>query len=107
MPVERPAAPKQLTCRDGIAEAFPPELQEQAIIVMTHENRSEATGAVGALNNDGSRDYGCFQINNFAHPEFFQSSNWQDPVQNAQEAYKIYAGRGNWTAWYSVQGILW
>lgn len=74
---------------------------------MTHENRSEAIGAVGAENDDGSRDYGCFQINDKAHPEFFQSSTWQDPIANAQEAYKIYAGRENWSAWYAVKNILW
>lgn len=75
--------------------------------MLTHENRQEKPDAVGAINYNGSRDYGCFQINDKAHPAFFASSDWRDPIANAHYAYKIYKGRGNWTAWYAVQGILW
>lgn len=63
--------------------------------------------AVGAVNNDGSRDFGCFQINNRWHPQFFAEGDWRDPYHNARYALKIYNGRGNWSAWYAVRGILW
>lgn len=79
---------------------------------MTHENRSENPKAVGAPNNDGSRDFGCFQINDYWHKPFFQNYDWSDPKANAEYAYGIYEGRmhrtGNgWQAWYAVRGILW
>lgn len=97
------------SCRDAIRQTWPAHLQEGAIIVMTHENRSENPAAVGAVNNDGhgSQDFGCFQINNYWHKGFFASNDWRDPVANARYAYTIYQGRGNFTAWYAVQGILW
>lgn len=96
------------TCRDAIAREWPANLQQGAITVMTHENRSENPLAVGAVNNDGhgSRDYGCFQINDYWHAGFFANNDWRDPYANARYAYQIYKGRGNWTAWYAVAGIL-
>lgn len=95
------------SCRDAIKQAFPPALQAGAAIVLEHENRAEDPNAVGGPNTDGSYDHGCFQINNKAHPAFFASQDWRDPVANARYAYTIYQGRGNWTAWYAVQGVLW
>lgn len=97
------------SCRDAIAQTWPSHLQSGAITVMTHENRSENPAAIGAVNNDGhgSQDFGCFQINNYWHKNFFASNDWRDPVANARYAYSIYQGRGNWSAWYAVQGILW
>jgi len=97
------------SCRDAIAQTWPAHLQAGAITVMTHENRSENPAAVGAVNNDGvgSQDFGCFQINNYWHKAFFASNDWRDPVANARYAYTIYQGRGNWSAWYAVKGILW
>lgn len=106
----KPAAVSSGTsCRDAIAQTWPAELQSGAIIVMTNENRSENPAAVGAINPDsvGSQDFGCFQINNYWHKDFFANNDWRDPVANARYAYQIYKGRGNWTAWYAVQGILW
>lgn len=91
---------------------WPAELQAGALTVLEHENRSERPNAVGAMNQNGSQDYGCFQINNAAHPRFFATHDWRDPVANATEALAIYQGRqkltGNgWQAWYAVEGILW
>lgn len=104
-----PVASGGTTCRQAIAQTWPAHLQSGAITVMTHENRSENPAAVGAINPDEhrSQDFGCFQINNYWHKGFFANNDWRDPVANARYAYTIYQGRGNWTAWYAVQGILW
>ena len=103
-----------VTCEQAIRQVWPAHLQEGAIIVSQHENRQQDPAAVGAVNPDsvGSRDYGCFQINDHWHPSYFTDGDWKDPVWAAQYALKIYNGRqaanGNgWTAWYAVQGILW
>lgn len=111
-PVVKPQTPPPApagTCRDAIAREWPAELQAGAIIVMTHENRSENPQAIGAVNQDGygSQDFGCFQINNHWHANFFATNDWRDPYANARYAYQIYKGRGNWTAWYAVKEILW
>lgn len=63
--------------------------------------------AIGAVNSNGSQDFGCFQINNHAHPQFFANGDWRDPTYNAQYALRLYNERGNWTAWYAVRGLLW
>lgn len=104
---------EQATCRSAIRQVWPADLQESAIIVMTHENRQENPEAVGSLNPDGvSQDFGCFQINNLYHVAYFFDGDWRDPVWAAQYALRIYLNRqkfeGNgWRAWYAVRGILW
>lgn len=104
-PPSVPASP--LSCREAIAQVFPKHLQAGAITVLVHENRKEDPLATGKMNRNGSRDYGCFQINDAAHKAFFATKDWKNPLHNAQEALNIYNGRGNWTAWYAVRGILW
>jgi hypothetical protein len=81
---------------------------------MTNENRREDPSAKGAVNPDaqGSQDFGCFQINNYWHPDYFSGGDWTDPVWAAKYALGIYQGRlardgVGWTAWYAVEGILW
>lgn len=70
---------------------------------MASENGLESATRVSGLNYDGSRDYGCFQINNKAHAGFFAAQDWSDPDQNAGYAYShIFVGRGNFSAWYAV-----
>ena len=103
-----------VTCEQAIRQVWPAHLQDGAIIVSQHENRRQDPAAVGAVNPDsvGSRDYGCFQINDYWHPAYFAEGDWKDPVWAAKYALKIYEGRqrtdGNgWTAWYAVQGVLW
>lgn len=98
-----------ISCREAIARTWPSQLQQGAQTVLVNENRSEDPNAVGKVNSDevGSQDFGCFQINNYWHKDFFATADWRDPVANAAYAYKIYQGRGNWTAWYAVKGILW
>ena len=81
-------------------------------MVRTHENRGNNPEAVGATNFDGSTDYGCFQINDRWHPDYFNNGDWRDPIWAAKYALTIYQGRqatnGNgWSAWYAVRGILW
>lgn len=104
---QTPATPQAATsCADAIAKVWPAELQAGARLVAQKESSLIAT-RVGAVNQDGSQDFGCFQINNQAHSQFFANGDWRDPVYNAQYALRIYQGRGNWTAWYAVRGILW
>ncbi len=112
--IEEPPSIKAspLTCREAIDAVWPTALREGAKLVLVHENRSENTAAEGVVNNDGSKDWGCFQINDHWHPAYFAEGDWRDPVWAAQYALKIYEGRqaseGNgWRAWYAVQGILW
>lgn len=97
-----------MTCRQAIAQTWPAHLQEGANIVMLKES-GDRPNAIGAVNKDAhrSQDFGCFQINNHWHKAFFANNDWSDPVANSKYAYSIYQGRGNWTAWYAVQGILW
>lgn len=108
-----PPASQPLTCREAIDQVWPTALRDGAKIVLEHENRSENPRAVGVENSDQwrSRDYGCFQINDHWHPDYF-AGDWQDPKWAAEYALRIYTGRqaatGNgWSAWYAVQGILW
>jgi hypothetical protein len=112
---QAPATPSSNTgvsCDQAIDQVFPVALRDGAKTVRTYENRSANPSAVGSVNGDGSRDYGCFQINNKAHPQFFATRDWSNPVDSATYALQIYQERariqGNgWRAWYAVQGILW
>lgn len=100
-PTIEPAQP--LSCREAIRRTWPANLQDLAILTMSSENKAENPARISGVNSDGSPDFGCFQINNFAHAGFFASSNWSDPLQSATYAYQhIFAGRGNWSAWYAV-----
>lgn len=106
------ALARQITCREAIEQVFPLALRDSAKIVLVNENRNEDPNAIGGMNGDGSQDFGCMQINNSAHPKFFATQNWQDPIANVTIALEIYNGRqaqtGNgWEAWYSVEGVLW
>ena len=107
VPVQQPTpAPPAGSCEDAIAKVWPAALQDGARLVALKES-SMRTDAIGTANSDGSQDFGCFQINNRYHPQFFASGDWRDPVHNAQYALRLYQERGNWSAWYAVRGILW
>ena len=69
---------------------------------MTSENGLETVDRKSKINSDGSYDYGCFQVNNLAHPGFFKTQNWANATQNAAYAYTIYKNRNNFSAWYAV-----
>jgi len=94
------------SCEEAIAAVWPASLQAGARLVALKES-SLIADRIGSVNHDGSQDFGCFQINNFAHPQFFANGDWRDPTYNAQYALRLYQERGNWTAWYAVRGILW
>jgi len=93
-------------CYEAVRATWPRQLWPGAYTVMEKESGARSQ-AIGKINSNGSQDFGCFQINNFAHRGFFQSHDWADSYQNAAYAYTIYRGRGNWSAWYAVRGLLW
>lgn len=110
------AAPTQessnTSCAQAVKQTWPSSLQQSALVVLNHENRQHDPTAISAVNHhpDGStsQDFGCFQINNKYHSSFFANNNWRDPVASANYAFNsIYKPRGDFTAWYAVQGILW
>lgn len=103
-PTPQPVPPG--SCEDAIAQIWPATLQSRARLVAQKES-SMTVDQVGPINYNGSRDFGCFQINNKAHPDFFASGNWKDPYYNTRYALELYRERGNWSAWYAVRGILW
>lgn len=112
--VEAVVRPVQVSdCYVAMQATWPQELWAGASIVIQRESGGvsnkigpEIRPGVPGYNSDGSQDFGCFQINNFAHHGFFQSHDWSDAYQNAAYAYQIYLGRHNWSAWYAVYGIL-
>ncbi len=95
---------KAETCREAIRAVFPPALQRDALLVLSKENGPEDRYAKSTPNADGTRDWGCMQINSihlgtkgwWTHESIF------DPQVNAAVALAIYNERGNWSAWYSV-----
>lgn len=49
-------------------------------------------------NQDGSTDYGLWQINSVHNFPEVTSGAWRDPRVNAQLAYRVYTAQG-WNAW--------
>lgn len=108
-PAPQPAPKPAVVASDCVAAMqrhWPEHLWAGATIVIQKES-SNRSNAIGTVNRNGSQDFGCFQINNHAHANWFNLHNWQDADQNSAYAYQLYRERGNWTAWYAVQGILW
>lgn len=101
-----PQTPQAENCEEAIEQVWPASLQADARLVALKESSLQAD-SIGTVNPNGSQDFGCFQINNYAHPDFFADGDWRNPTYNAQYALQIYNSRGNWTAWYAVRGILW
>ena len=69
---------------------------------MTAIHGAECSGnvwAVGPVNNDGSRDYGAFQINAVYPPQ-----NWADYFVNTAMAYELWRVRG-YLPWYGMSRI--
>lgn len=51
------------------------------------------------LNDDGSTDYGTWQINS-VHAELLAAGDWRDPYSNALMAHRVWADAGSsWTPW--------
>lgn len=61
--------------------------------------KAESSGNASAThkNNNGSTDFGLFQINS-VHSSLLNGKNWQDPTVNAQLAYQVFKSSG-WGAW--------
>lgn len=76
----------------------------------------EASGNCSAyhVNADGSTDYGVLEINNHAHPEYFQgpvtpvSWNWLDYLDNCDAAFELYVtAKRTWKPWNAYAGGGW
>jgi hypothetical protein len=100
--IARPVETPSNNCRDAVKRVWPAELQTPALITLHAENGLETADRIGGLNFDGSIDYGCMMINNKAHANWFATHDWSNAVENVTEAYRIYQGRGNFSAWYAV-----
>lgn len=87
-----------VSCLDAIYAVFPADKQSMAIAIAKAES-GLINDRVGAVNFDGSVDYGCFQINNKAHREWFIDHDWTNPVQNAKFALQLSYNGTNWNAW--------
>ncbi len=53
---------------------------------------------VGGPNQDGSYDYGLWQINSVAHPQY-SKAQMLDPTQNAAAMYYVSSSGTSWNAW--------
>lgn len=87
-----------VSCLEAIQNVFPADKQPIAIAVSKAES-GLIRDRVGAVNFDGSVDYGCFQINNSAHASWFQSHDWQDPIENTKYALQLSGGGNSWHDW--------
>lgn len=65
---------------------------------------AESKGDNGAVNVnfDGSKDWGIFQINDKAHPDF-DTKRAKDPYYNAKTALAISSGGTNWSPWVTYK----
>lgn len=71
-----------------------------ATAVALFESAGGNTEAVNKANNDGSTDYGLFQINSIHWPKSGGPSVLKDPVVSAKFAYQLFLGRGRkFTDW--------
>ena len=63
---------------------------------------AESTGNAHAIhiNDNGSADYGCWQINDEAHRSLFDQYDWTSAIDNATMAHIVWqqAG-GSWSPW--------
>lgn len=62
---------------------------------------AESAGVTNAThrNNNGTTDYGLWQINSI-HKGLLASGSWSDPASNARMAYTIYSDAGKkWRPW--------
>jgi cell wall-associated NlpC family hydrolase len=56
-------------------------------------------GAVGAVNRNGTRDHGLFQLNDIHLGRTVDPSTVYDPLANARAAFKLSNGGISWSAW--------
>jgi len=55
--------------------------------------------ALGAVNPNGTRDHGLFQINDIHVGRSIAASDLNDPLANARAAYRMSKGGTDWSAW--------
>lgn len=60
---------------------------------------AESGGQVGIINKSDKTDYGLWQINIKAHPQYTPARLLSDPAYNASAAYQISSGGKNWNPW--------
>jgi hypothetical protein len=60
---------------------------------------AESGGNTQAINQSDKTDYGLWQINIAAHPQYSPQRLLSDPLYNAQAAYQISSSGSNWNPW--------
>lgn len=71
-----------------------------SLVTITAIGMAESSCNPNATNDNGdSIDYGLFQVNDKAHPEYDPQTCLFDPRCNAQAAYKISGGGSNFYPW--------
>ncbi len=77
----------------GLAEGQIPT----AVAIALAESRGNASAK--NFNTNGSIDFGIWQINNAAHPEYATDPLLSNPNYNAAAMKAIYTTAGNWSPW--------
>lgn len=81
------------------AAGIPDDKLGIAVAIALAENGSADISRVSAVNFDGSRDYGIWQINDHAHPEKFERwPQWWSQT-NAQMMAAVSGNGQNWSPW--------
>ncbi len=68
-----------------------------AVAVAMSESRSNPT-AVNRRNRDGTADFGLWQINS-VHGALLKQGNWQNPLDNARMAKRVFDDAKGFTPW--------
>jgi murein DD-endopeptidase MepM/ murein hydrolase activator NlpD len=68
-----------------------------AVAVSKAEDGNSDPARVSPTNNNGTTDYGLWQINS-VHKDLFNKYNWKDPLSNAQMAKAVWDSQG-WKGW--------
>lgn len=84
------------TARAAAAAGFPDSELVTAVAVAIAESGLNAIAT--HRNNNGSIDYGLWQINSVHNFTEITSGTWRDPTINAQMAYRVWRAAG-WNAW--------
>lgn len=80
------------------AAGFPASTFATGSAIVMAESGGNAL-AVNNSNNNGSSDYGLWQINS-VHAALLAKYNWRNPQQNTDMAYQIWKSAGNnWSPW--------
>ena len=85
----------------ALAVGFTGEEVPMAVAIALAESRGRPAIDNAGLNEDGSVDYGLWQINDDAHgPKGFDPARARDPIYNAVWARRVYTDAGgSWSPW--------